>query len=97
MPALRLSPARCTAVMNATEQQGVIHFTRLATERAGRGIRGDLASAEQAWAAAMTLLPSQRAEFIRNVRRRLGRRPTNGDVQQAIAAELSLNRSRFRP
>jgi hypothetical protein len=38
------------------------------------------------------LLPSQRAEFIRNVRRRLGRRPTNGDVQQAIAAELSLNK-----
>ena len=70
---------------------GGYSFTRLATERAGRGIRGDLASAERAWAAAMTLLPSQHAEFIRNVRRRLGRRPTNGDVQQAIAAELSLN------
>jgi hypothetical protein len=43
-------------------------------------------------AAANSLLPSQRENFLDNVGRRLGQAPTDFAVQHAIDVELGLNR-----
>ncbi len=47
---------------------------------------------QQVKTAAKTLLPSQRSDFVHNVKRRLGEQPSDAAVQAAIAAELALNR-----
>ncbi len=47
---------------------------------------------QQIKTAAETLLPSQRSEFLQNVKRRLGEQPSDAAVQTVIAAELALNR-----
>jgi hypothetical protein len=43
-------------------------------------------------AAAQTLLPSARSNFLEGVARRLGDQPSDEALQIAIAAQLSMNR-----
>ncbi len=42
--------------------------------------------------AARTLLPSQRAQFLAGVARRLGEEPSNDALQTAIDQQLAVNR-----
>jgi hypothetical protein len=42
--------------------------------------------------AARTLLPSQRADFLEGLARRLGTEPSDEALQEAIAAVLAVNR-----
>ncbi len=47
---------------------------------------------QQVRAAAKTLLPSQRSEFLQGLARRLGEQPSDTALAEAIAAQLAINR-----
>jgi hypothetical protein len=47
---------------------------------------------QQLRAAAKTLLPSARSDFLEGVARRLGDQPSDEALQIAVAAQLSMNR-----